>query len=405
MNSKQCMDIYNKYFMQLYNPVDFIPVSGHGSRLLDVDGRDLIDFSGGVAVTALGQTNKILVDALVEQAHKLWHVGNIFTNLPQIELAQKLVDNSCADKVFLCNTGAESVEAALKLARRYATKTYGPQKHKIVSFLQSYHGRSLFTVSTGGQAKYWDGFYPLPPGIFHAKFNDIESVRELVDDDVAAVIIETIQAEAGVMLIERDFLYELRKICDAKKVALIIDEVQTGMGRTGHLLSYMDYGIEPDIICMAKALGGGFPIGAMLAKEPFAGAFQMGTHGATFGGNPLAAAVACKSFEIINTPEFLANVKKQSEVFFAELHKINQEVDIYCDLRGKGLLIGAELKDEYKGRAFEIVHLAAKHGVSVLMASPNVTRFLPSLIIPLADIKEGMQRLKKALFAFKTAAE
>lgn len=396
------MEQYNKYFMPLYNPVDFIPVKAHGSRFIGVDGRDLIDFAGGVAVNALGQTHEALVAALTEQANNLWHIGNIFTNIPQIELAQKLVENSCCDKVFLCNTGAESVEAALKLSRRYATKTYGPQKHKIVSFLQSYHGRSLFTVSVGGQSKYWDGYYPLPPGIAHAKFNNIDSVKELLDDDVAAVIIETIQAEAGVMLINREFLYELRKLCTEKNIVLIIDEVQTGMGRTGHLFSYMDYGIEPDIICMAKALGGGFPIGATLAKDHIAKFFQMGTHGATFGGNPLAAAVACKSFDIINTPDFFDNIKSQSEVFFDELSKINEEVDVYCEVRGKGLLIGAELKDEYKGRAFELVHLAVKYGVSVLMASPNVTRFLPSLIISKDDIKEGMTRLKKALFEFKT---
>lgn len=395
------MDIYNKYFMSLYNPIDFVPVSGKGSRLYDINGKELIDFAGGVAATALGQANPDLIEALVTQAHKLWHVGNIYTNLPQLELAQKLVENSCCDKVFLCNTGAEAVESALKLARRYAIKTFGNHKYNIVSCHNSFHGRSLLAVAAGGQPKYWEGFAPLPSGIRHVNFNQIEALDRIIDDTVAAVIVEPIQAESGVFIANYEFLAALRKLCDKHNCALIFDEVQTGMGRTGKLYAYMNYGIEPDIITLAKALAGGFPIGAVLAKKPFHLGFEPGSHGATFGGNPLACSVANKSFDLINNPTLLAGVNERHQIFMEELHKLNKTVDIYQEFRGQGLLIGAELKSEYHGLAFDIVHFAQKHGVSVLNASLNVTRFLPSLIIPIEDIKLGMQRLTKALLEFK----
>ncbi len=401
--NKQHLDQYHKYFLPIYEPVDFIPVEGHGSHLYDEHKNNIIDFAGGVAATALGQTNKILIDALTTQANKLWHVGNIFTNIPQLELAQKLIENTCFDKLCFSNSGTEAVESALKLARRYAIKTFGEHKHEIVAFEKAYHGRTLFAVSTGGQAKYWDGFAPLPAGIKHAPFNQIDGLDGLINKNTAAVILEPIQAECGVILAKIEFIKKIRELCDKYNVALIFDEVQTGIGRTGTLFAYMQYGIEPDIIAVAKALANGFPIGVTLAKDPYTSGFTFGSHGATFGGNPLSCAVANKMFDIVNNNDFLNGVNKRHSFFVAKLQEINKKLNVYCDIRGKGLLIGAELHDKYKGNAYNLVNIAIKHGVSVLNASPNVTRFLPALNIPLDDISQGMARFSNALDEFISA--
>ncbi len=392
---------YKKYFLGIYAPVDFIPVRGHLSRLYDKNGFEVIDFAGGVAVNGLGLTNEVLIDALNEQANKLWHVGNLMTNYPQLDLAKKLVESTDFDKVFLCNCGTEAVEAALKLARRHAIKTYGNQKHHIVSCYRSYHGRTLFSVSAGGQSKYWDGFEPLPGGITHVQFNSLDELEALVNHDTAAVILEPIQAEGGVIPATRAFLAKARELCDKFNCALIFDEVQTGLGRTGSLFAYQEYGIVPDIITLAKSLGGGFPIGAMLCKQLFANGFDFASHGATFGGNPLACAVANKAFDLINTNEIFSGVKDRAEVFMAKLTQINNKLNIYKEIRGKGLLIGAELNDQYKGKASQLIGIGFKHGVAVLNAGADVSRFLPALIIPFEDIEEGMKRLAAALEDFK----
>ncbi|MFN8770923.1 MAG: acetylornithine/succinyldiaminopimelate transaminase [Neisseriaceae bacterium] len=394
------MDTYYNYFLPIYEPVDFIPTKGHGSRLYDEHGNSIIDFAGGVAATALGQTNDALIEVFTDQAQTLWHVGNIFTNKPQIELAKKLIENTCFDKLFICNCGAEAVEAALKIARRYSIKAYGSEKNEIVAFNKAFHGRTLFAVTAGGQPKYWEGFEPLPQAVKHAPFNQIEGLDNLINENTAAVIVEPIQAEGGVIAANPEFLAKLRELCDIHNAALIFDEVQTGMGRTGKLFAYMQYGIEPDMITVAKALANGFPIGVMLTKNQFASGFEFGSHGATFGGNPISCAVANKTFDLINDQTLLGGVEERHNLFVKELAKINNELNIYCDIRGKGLLIGAELHDKYKGHAYKLVHLSIKHGVSVLNASPNVTRFLPALNIPLEDIKLGLQRFKNALIEF-----
>ncbi|MBY0379865.1 MAG: aminotransferase class III-fold pyridoxal phosphate-dependent enzyme, partial [Burkholderiales bacterium] len=282
-----------------------------------------------------------------------------------------------------------------------AIKKHGNHKHEIVAFDNAFHGRTLFTISTGGQPKYSDGFEPLPPAIKHAPFNQLEGLDALINKNTAAVIVEPIQAEGGVIPASLRFLTKLRELCDKYNVALIFDEVQTGMGRTGSLFAYMQYGIEPDIITVAKALANGFPIGVTLTKESFAHGFQFASHGATFGGNPLSCAVANTTFDIINDKKLLDGVKERHKIFVELLTNINNNLHVYCDIRGKGLLIGAELNQQYKGHAYKLVHLAIKHGVSVLNASPNVTRFLPALNIPIEDIKVGIERLASALIELK----
>lgn len=395
------LDDYNKYLINVYDPLEFIPTHGNGSYLYDGHGKDVIDFASGIAVTSLGHTNPILIDSLIKQAHTLWHTSNIIANYPQIELAKKLVNSTCFDKAFFCNSGAEAVEACLKLARRYAYKNYDNKKHNIVSFEQSFHGRTLFTVTAGGQAKYREGFEPVVGGVNHGIFNDIESARKLINDNTAAVIVELIQAEGGVTVAQIDFIAELRKLCDKFNSLLIFDEVQTGMGRTGKLFAYMHYPVTPDIIAVAKALGGGFPIGAILVKEPYQTGFDIGSHGTTFGGNPLACAVANTCFDLINQPATFAAVEERAKLFVNRLNDINNDLNIYSQICGKGLLIGARLHHQYLGKSRDIVKLAIKHNVLVLTATLDVNRFLPALNIPLEDITIGLDRFQAALTQFK----
>lgn len=392
---------YSKYFLDIYGQVDFMPVSAKGSRMYDTDGTEVIDFAAGIAVNNLGHCHPELIAALTAQAQQLWHVSNIMVNQPALELGKLLTKNSCCDKAFICNTGTEAIEAALKLARRYNLKNFGKDKHKIISFKNSFHGRTLFAVSAGGQSKYSEDYAPLPAGINHAEYNNLESIEAMIDESTAAVIVEPIQAEGGIIPANPEFLQKIRELCDKHQAILIFDEVQTGVGRTGKLFAYQHYAIEPDIICLAKALGAGFPIGAILVKEKYISGFEIGSHGTTFGGNPLACAVATKAFSIINTPEVLNGVKQKSQLFRQHLEEINNKLGIYKEIRGKGLLIGMELNDSYAGRAKEIMQAGFKNKVATLMASPNVTRFTPSLIIPEEDIMLGCQRFLDGLLIWQ----
>lgn len=400
MNSRQQ---YANYFLDIYGQVDYIPDKGIGSRLYDKNGKEVIDFASGIAVTALGHAHPALIQALTTQANKLWHVSNIMVNQPALDLGRYLTENTCFDKAFICNSGTEAVEAGLKLARRYSLKNYCPQKHKVISFKNSFHGRTLFAVSTGGQSKYSAEFAPLPAGIVHGVFNDLDSAAAIIDDNTAAVIVEPIQGEGGVIEATFEFLNKLRELCNKHNAILIYDEIQTGIGRSGKLFAYEHYQVEPDIICIAKGLGGGFPIGAILVKDKFKDGFEIGSHGTTFGGNPLACAVALKVLEIVNSPEVLGGVTKRAELFKSKLYEINRQLDIYSEIRGIGLLIGAELKSPYTGMARKIMDLGFAYGVATLNASPNVTRFAPSLIIPNEDIDLGLERFNLALQQFLLA--
>ncbi|MDN3524724.1 aspartate aminotransferase family protein [Halomonas sabkhae] len=388
---------FDQYMVPNYAPQQTIPVRGEGSRLWDQQGKEYIDFAGGIAVNALGHCHPVLVDALKTQADKLWHLANIYTNEPALELARNLVERTFADKVYLCSSGGEANEAALKLARRWAHDQHGEHKSRIVSFGKSFHGRTLFTVSVGGQPKYSQGFGPVPGGIEHGEFNDLESVRHLIDDDTCAVMVEPMQGEGGIIPADPAFLEGLRELCDAHDALLIFDEVQTGVGRTGSLFAYMQYGVTPDILTSAKALGGGFPVGAMLTTDRIAPALTLGTHGSTYGGNALASAVALAALQHIDTPEVLEGVARKHELFREHLETINRKYQVFKEIRGMGLLIGAEMRPEYEGRAKEILPLAIEEGLMALIAGPNVLRMAPSLVIPEADIAEGMARLERAI--------
>jgi succinylornithine aminotransferase len=391
---------YPNYFLDIYGQVDFVPVRGVGSRLYGANDEEVIDFAGGIAVNALGHAHPQMIAALTTQAQKLWHVSNIMVNQPAVELGKALVNASDFDKVFICNSGTEAVEAGLKLARRYGLVNFGAHKHKVVSFNNSFHGRTLFGVSAGGQSKYSADFAPLPAGIIHGEFNDLASAEELIDGNTVVVIVEVIQAEGGVIKASTEFLLKLRELCNKHHAILMFDEVQTGIGRTGKLFAYQHYPIQPDLISIAKALGGGFPIGAILVKEQFSSGFAIGSHGTTFGGNPLACAVALSVLNIINTAEVLMGVTQREQFFREQLNLLNQEFNLFEEIRGQGLLIGAVLKPQYHGRAREIMNLGFTYGIALLNASPNVIRFTPSLIIPEEDIKLGMTRFSRALREF-----
>ena len=392
--------MFDQLMVPCYAPAPFVPVRGEGSRVWDQQGRMYIDFAAGVAVTALGHCHPAMVRALTEQAKTLWHVSNWVTNEPALRLANKLVEATFAERVFFCNSGTEANEAALKLARRFAADHFGAHKHRIVSTHNSFLGRTFFAVTAGGQPKYSSGFGPNPAGITHVTYNDIAALEaEFAQhgDTVCAVILEPMQGEGGMNPGTPEFLQAARRLCDHHNALLILDEIQSGMGRTGALFSYMQKGIVPDIMTSAKGLGGGFPIGAMLTTEKVAKAFSVGAHGTTYGGNPLACAVAEAVFDIINTTEVLDGVRSRNRLFIEGLRKINATRKLFTDIRGEGVWLGCELIESYRGRAMEFVRAGHDTGLLMLVAGPDVIRFAPALNIGLDDIIEGLGRFDQAL--------
>ena len=388
---------FDQVMVPNYAPAAFVPVRGQGSRVWDQSGRELIDFAGGIAVNVLGHCHPALVSALTEQANTLWHISNVFTNEPALRLAHKLVDATFADRVFFCNSGAEANEAAFKLARRVAFDKFGEEKCEIIVAINSFHGRTLFTVSVGGQPKYSDGFGPKIQGITHVPYNDLDALKAAISDKTCAVVLEPIQGEGGVLPAEQAYLEGARKLCDEHNALLVFDEVQSGMGRSGELFAYMHYGVTPDILSSAKSLGGGFPIGAMLTTEELAKHLAVGTHGTTYGGNPLACAVGEAVIDVINTPAVLAGVKAKHQQFTSRLREIGEKYGVFSEVRGLGLLLGCVLADAWKGKAKAVLDAAAAEGVMVLQASPDVVRFAPSLVVEDADINEGLDRFERAV--------
>lgn len=389
--------LFDEVMVPNYAPANIIPVKGEGSRVWDQQGREYIDFAGGIAVSSLGHCHPALVNALKQQADKLWHLSNVMTNEPALRLASALVNATFADKVYFANSGAEANEAAFKLARRYALEKFGAHKDQIISFHKSFHGRTFFTVTVGGQAAYSDGFGPKPGAVMHGEFNNLDSVKALISDNTCAIVLEPVQGEGGIIPATAEFLQGVRDLCNQHNALLIMDEVQTGVGRTGKLYAYMHYGVTPDILTTAKSLGGGFPIGAMLTTDDIASHLKVGTHGSTYGGNPLACAVAEAVLETVNQPEVMAQVLSNEQLFRQQLAAINEKYQVFSEIRGKGMLLGAVLNEKYKGRSREFFLAAADQGLMALVAGPDVVRFAPSLIITPEEITAGMQRFEQAV--------
>lgn len=389
--------LFDEVMVPCYNPMEIIPVKGEGARVWDQQGKDYIDFAGGIAVSCLGHCHPAMVNALTEQGQKLWHLSNVMTNEPALRLAKKLTEVSFAEKVFFANSGAEANEAALKLARRYAADKFGPEKSEIIAFKQGFHGRTFFTVTVGGQAAYSDGFGPKPGDVTHLPYNDVEALREHISDRTCAIMMEPLQGEGGIISPTDEFVQTVRELCDKHNALLIFDEVQTGNGRTGHFYAYQGLGVTPDILSTAKSLGGGFPIGAMLTTTELSKHLKVGTHGSTYGGNPLACAVAEAVVDVVSAPETLEGVAEREALFRDGLAKLNDKYNMFAEVRGKGLLLGAALNDEWQGRARDVLVAAGKEGLMVLVAGTNVVRFTPSLVISTEEVKEGLARLDKAL--------
>ncbi|MGQ0620258.1 MAG: acetylornithine/succinyldiaminopimelate transaminase [Panacagrimonas sp.] len=387
---------FDQVMVPNYAPAEIVPVRGQGARLWDQQGREYLDFACGIAVTGLGHCHPKLVAALTEQANTLWHLSNVMTNEPALRLARRLTELTFATKVFFANSGAEANEAAFKLARKHASTKFGGHKNEIISFINAFHGRTLFTVSVGGQAKYTQGFEPLPGGIRHLPFNDVAALTKAVTDRTCAVVVEPVQGEGGVTPATPEFLRAARDLCTRHKALLIYDEVQTGNGRSGTYFAYEQSGIVPDVLTTAKGLGGGFPVAAMLTTDEFAASLSFGTHGSTYGGNPLATAVALASVEEISRPETLANVIARGQQIREGVLAIGKRYGVFESVRGIGLLLGAPLSAAWKGRAKEVVNAGLRHGLWTLVAGPDVLRIAPPLILSEAEAAEGLHRLDLA---------
>lgn len=398
MTLDEIIELDKKYYMNTFG--DRVPVCfqyGKGINLWDLDGNKYYDFLAGIAVNALGHSHPKLVHAIQEQAAKLIHCSNLYYIEQQAKLAKILVECSCADKVFFANSGAEANEGAIKLARIYFKKKGFPDKYEIITLEKSFHGRTLATIAATGQEKYQKPYSPLTPTFLKVPINNLQALESAININTCAVMIEPIQGESGVNPTSAEYLKGVRKLCDEKGILLIFDEVQCGLGRTGKLFSYQHYDVEPDIFTLAKALGGGFPIGALLAKDFVAKAFEKGDHGSTFGGNPLACAAGLAVMDVLLNEGLVDNSDKMGTYFLEKLVNLKSKYNIIKEIRGKGLMIGIELAinkaEEIKNRCFEKKYLVGSVG-------QNIIRLLPPLIITKDDIDEMIEMFDGVLEEF-----
>lgn len=366
---------------------------GKGTLAFDENGKAYLDFVGGLAVNALGHANEHVVEAAREQMQKVIHTSNLYYSEPQVKLAKCLVENSAAERVFFCNSGAEANEAAIKLARKYSKQCLGPEKFEIITALNSFHGRTLATITATGQEKFQKGFEPLVPGFRYARFNDLDSFRSQLNEHTCAIMVEPVQGEGGVHVAAAEFLSGLRRLCDESGILLIFDEVQCGTGRTGRLFAYEHYGVQPDIFTLAKALGGGFPIGAMLCSEKVASGFSPGDHASTFGGNPVACAAALAVLREILREGFLDDVADKGAYFKEKLELLKEKFPgAVVEVRGKGLMIGVELKEN----ASAIQRSCQEKGLLANCIGDRVLRFLPPLNVSRDEIDAALEILHHA---------
>lgn len=401
--TKSLITAGRKYYTEAFRPREVVIERGQGAKLWDTDGKDYIDLGAGIAVTSLGHNNKDLNAALFAQAKKVWHTSNVYFTEPPVLLAEELTKASkFAKRVFFCNSGTEANEAAIKLVRKYAADNgRPPEKRDIITFYGSFHGRTLAAVTATAQPKYHEGFEPLPGGFRYCKFNDFDAISAMVNENTCAVMLEVIQGEGGITPVKPGFLKHVQDLCHKVGALLVIDDVQAGIGRTGKLFAHFgEPGIKPDVVTLAKGLGGGLPIGAMLMGEKVEHTFQFGSHGSTFSGNPVVCSVARVVLKKIQSAQIQKNTKDRSKQLVDALKVINKKHGLFTEIRGRGLMIGAELKAPWHGKAGDITEVARHHGVLILQAGPNVLRFLPPLVITEKELKDGMARVTRALEAY-----
>ena len=394
MNLQEIMDCDNQYVIGTYKrkPVSF--VKGRGMKLYDTEGKEYCDFLAGIAVSAVGHSHPKLVEALTNQISNVIHTSNLYYIAPQALLAKKICERTCADKVFFSNSGAEANEGAIKLAKIYHYKQQHPEKIEIITLKNSFHGRTLATIASTGQKKYQQPYCPLTPSFIHVPMNDLEELKKTISEETAAIMLELVQGESGVHPVDRAYVQSIRKLCDAQDIPLIIDEVQTGMGRTGKLMAYEHFDIEPDIFTLAKALGGGVPIGAVCAKEKYAKYFSYGDHGSTFGGNFLATTAGNTIFEIFDQENLVDHAEQMGRYFKSELLKLAEKSNKITEVRGIGLMIGVELSEPI---ADSINAQLLEQGFLAGTVAGKILRFLPPLIVTKEEIDQLVCCLGKLL--------
>ena len=393
MNTKQIIEEAESNLIHTYNRYQIVLDKGDGVRLYDTDGKEYLDFGSGIAVFALGYNNKEYNDALKAQIDKLIHTSNYFYNEPAAKAAKALTSASGMDRVFFTNSGTEAVEGAIKLAKKYAYLKDGSTDHEIIAMEHSFHGRSMGALAVTGNKHYQEAFGPMIPGIRFAQFNNLASVKKLVNGKTCAIIFETIQGEGGVYPAKKEFIEGVRKLCDEKGILLILDEIQCGMGRSGSMFAFQQYGVKPDIVTSAKALGCGVPIGAFMATEQVAKALVPGDHGTTYGGNPLACAAAVEVFRLFDKLNVTDNVKNVGKYLETQLKSLVEKYDVVKAQRGIGLIQGIELTVNPK----DVIAKCLDNGLILFSAGTNVIRFVPPLVITRDDVDQMMVRLKKAL--------
>lgn len=391
---------FDEVMFPCYNPMNMVIKKAHGSYVFDNEGNKYVDLTSGIAVNCLGHTPDGVQKVIKKTCKNLIHVSNIFCNEYTLSLAKKLTSLTGYDKVFFVNSGAEANETALKLARRVAFDDYGAEKNEIISFVNSFHGRTFFSVTVGGQESYSDGFGPKPAAITHIPYNDIATFEKTISDKTCAVILEPIQGEGGIIKADDAFLVKVRELCDKFHAALIFDEVQTGVARSGTLYAYEQTPVKPDILTSAKGLASGLPIGAVLTYDNFAKHFVPGTHGSTFGGNALACSVGCYVLDKVSDKKFLENVKATSEYIKASIKKLDEKHHVFDDVRGEGLLMGLVLNKKYSGKSGALQKECFKHKLLTLTAHGDVLRLAPALNIKKSVVDEAMKLLDKALTVF-----
>lgn len=392
MNSQEIIATAEQHLVHTYNRYQIALDRGEGVHLYDAEGKEYLDFGAGIAVFALGYNNKEYNDALKAQIDKLIHTSNYFYNEPAALAAKAITECSGMDRVFFTNSGTEAIEGAIKLAKKYAYLKTGSTDHEIIAMNSSFHGRSMGALAVTGNKHYQEAFGPMLPGVRFARYNDLESVRELVNEKTCAIIFETVQGEGGIYPAKPEFINGVRKLCDEKGILLILDEIQCGMGRTGTMFAFEQYGVKPDILTVAKALGCGVPVGAFLATNEVAKALVPGDHGTTYGGNPLACAAAVKVLELFKKQNVLDNVKKVSAYLEKRLDELVAKYDFIVERRGLGLMQGIELSKSPK----EIISNALDNGLILFTAGTNVIRLVPPLVISEADVDEMIEKLEKS---------